>query len=242
MSRQRRSKRWGNGIMLCLLVLALQQLGGAAMIKAKAWLAPVLIELAWVETLQLGDAVVKPWPWADTWPVGRLQSADLDVDLFILEGDSGNALAFGPGRAIPSAELGAGGTTVVGGHRDTHFAFLQRLRKGNRLQLQLPSGEQRDYRVQAIRVVDASRESLSVDTETNALLLVTCYPFDALQAGGPLRYVVTVLPAEERQTLPDDGEPLPGTREEVASSHSVEGDVLETPALFEEQASLPIWF
>jgi sortase A len=27
------------------------------------------------------------------------------------------------------------------------------------------------------------------------LLLVTCYPFDALSANGPLRYVVTALPA-----------------------------------------------
>ena len=30
-----------------------------------------------------------------------------------------------------------------------------------------------------------------LDTQQSMLSLVTCYPFDALEAGGPLRYVVT---------------------------------------------------
>lgn len=242
MCHQRMSNRWGNALVLCLLLVAIQQLGGAAIIKAKARLAPLLIELAWMETLQLQDSVVKPWPWADTWPVGRLQVASLGVDLFILEGDSGNALAFGPGRALPSAALGAGGTAVVGGHRDTHFAFLQQLRKGHLLQLQLPSGEERYYRVDELRVVDASRESLSVDTATHALLLVTCYPFDALQTGGPLRYVVTVVPQGEPHKQPGDMEPQLVHREEVASSHGMESEATELPVLFEEQSVAPVWF
>ncbi|CAA0107933.1 Uncharacterised protein [Halioglobus japonicus] len=189
-------KKWSNGLILCLLSVGIQQFGGAAIIQAKAQLAPILIEVAWMETLQLHGQVVKPWPWADTWPVGRLQVPELDVDLFILEGDSGNALAFGPGRALPSAQLGGSGTAVVGGHRDTHFAFLKELRKGHRLQVQVPSGERREYQVDEVRVVDSSRELLSVDTEDNVLVLVTCYPFDALQAGGSLRYVVKALPGE----------------------------------------------
>ncbi len=242
MFHPRMRNRWGNVLVLCLLIVGIQQLSGAAIIKAKARLAPMLIELAWVETLHLEDAVVKPWPWADTWPVGRLQIADLDVDLFILEGDSGNALAFGPGRALPSAELGSGGTTVVGGHRDTHFAFLKKLRRGQLLQLQLPSGEERDYQVQEIRVVDASRESLPVDSVTNALVLVTCYPFDALQAGGPLRYVVTVLPKGEAQMQPAEMEPLWRHREEMISSLGIESDAAELSHLFEEQSLSPLWF
>ena len=242
MFQPRRSNRWGNAIRLCLLVVGIQQLGGAAIIKAKAQLAPLLIEVAWLETLQLQDSVVKPWPWADTWPVGRLQVAALDVDLFILEGDSGNALAFGPGRALPSAKLGSGGTTVVGGHRDTHFAFLQQLHKGQLLQLQLPSGEERNYQVDELRVVDASRESLSVDNATNALVLVTCYPFDALQAGGPLRYVVTVVPQHKPQQQPVDLEPLWHQREEIVSSQGIEPDKVSLSQLFEEPSLSPIWF
>jgi sortase A len=195
------SKRRGDVIILILLLVGIQQLSGAAVIKAKAVLAPILIEKAWAQTLQTGEHAIKPWPWADTWPVGRLQVAVLNQDLFVLEGDSGNALAFGPGRALPSAELGAKGSAVIGGHRDTHFAFLQQLRKGHVLQLQLASGESREYEVHQLRIVDASQESLPVDTTQEALLLVTCYPFDALQAGGPLRYVVTALPREASMTI-----------------------------------------
>lgn len=236
------SNRWGNRLLLCLLIVAIQQLSGAAIIKAKAQLAPILIEVAWMETLQLEGQVVKPWPWADTWPVGRLQVAALDVDLFILEGDSGNALAFGPGRALPSAELGSGGTAVVGGHRDTHFAFLQQLRKGHQLQVQVPSGETRAYQVDELRIVDASTESLAVDTDSNALLLVTCYPFDALQAGGALRYVVTAVPQDEPHEQPDEMEPLLPHQETVVSSQGIGSGVASLPHMFDERMLLPIRF
>jgi sortase A len=192
------SRRRGDIIVLCLLLIGIQQLGGAVLIQAKAALAPLLIEKAWAQTLNTGKQVVKPWPWADTWPVGRLRVEDLDQDLFILEGDTGNALAFGPGRALPSAKLGEKGAAVIGGHRDTHFAFLQQLQKGHVLELQLASGERREYQVSGLRIVDASQETLSAETIEEALLLVTCYPFDALQAGGPLRYVVTAVPKGDR--------------------------------------------
>lgn len=201
MFRLKVNRRYGDVIVLCLLLLGIQQLSSAALIQAKARLAPLLIEKAWEQTLRSGAPAVKPWPWADTWPVGRLRVEALDVDLLVLEGDSGNALAFGPGRALPSAELGSGGTAVIGGHRDTHFAFLQQLRKGHLLQLQLASGESLEYQVQALRIVDASQASLPVNTAVEALLLITCYPFDALQAGGPLRYVVTVLPKDAKLTI-----------------------------------------
>jgi sortase A len=201
MSQRRISSRGSNVIMLCLLVLGIQQLSGAAIIKAKAGLAPLLIEKAWEQTLRSGEPANKPWPWADTWPVGRLRVDTLGVDLLVLEGDSGNALAFGPGRALPSAQLGSAGTAVIGGHRDTHFSFLQYMQKGQMLQLQVASGKILDYEVQSLQIVDASRASLSINVTAEALVLVTCYPFDALQAGGPLRYVVTVTPkADLRMT------------------------------------------
>ena len=40
-------------------------------------------------------------------------------------------------------------------------------------------------------VVDSRRGSLLLDTDVAVLSLVTCYPFDAEDAGGPMRYVVT---------------------------------------------------
>lgn len=187
----RRMRRW---LVALLLLVAAQQLAGAAIIQAKAWLAPVLIDRAWSRTLTAGGTPVKPWSWADTWPVARLRVPALDIDQLVLNGDSGNALAFGPGHALASAALGSPGLAVVAGHRDTHFAFLRQLQPGARLQLQLPDGHWREYRVRSTRVADSRRELLPLQRAEEQLALVTCYPFDALLANGPLRYVVSAVP------------------------------------------------
>lgn len=194
MSRVLVIKGWRQWLGLLFLLAGVQQLSGAALIKAKAWLAPVLIEQAWLQTLEDGGKPVKPWLWADTWPVARLRAPAQQVDLLVLAGDSGNALAFGPGHATASSALGSAGLAVIGGHRDTHFAFLQDVVPGAPLQLELPDGSLREYRVQATRVADASRELLPVNVDAEQLLLVTCYPFEALTANGPLRYVVSAVP------------------------------------------------
>jgi sortase A len=190
-----RLEGWRAVLLLCLLLIGLQQLAAAGVIKAKAWLAPVLIATAWEHSLELDGAVVKPWPWADTWPVARLRVPAVGVDQLVLAGDSGNALAFGPGHARASARLGSAGLAVIAGHRDTHFAFLQHVQPGVGLQLQLPDGTLRDYRVRAARIVDAQQHVLPRHSDEETLLLITCYPFDQLRAGGPLRYVVTAEPA-----------------------------------------------
>ena len=185
---------WRQLLRLALVLAGLQQLSGAALIKAKALLAPVLIERAWQQSLVGGGAAVKPWPWADTWPVAQLRIPQQGLDRFVLAGASGHALAFGPGHEPASAPLGGPGQAVIGGHRDTHFAFLRELPPGAALQLQLPDGRWRHYRAQRPRVVNAEREYLYPDRSGESLLLVTCYPFDALRAGGPLRFVVSAVP------------------------------------------------
>lgn len=189
-------------ILPLLLLFGTYQLAGAGLIHAKAWLAPGLIERAWEESRAAGGTAIKPWPWADTWPVARLRVAALGIDQFILAGDSGNALAFSPGHARASAPLGSGGRAVVGGHRDTHFAFLQRLSPGDGLTLELADGMSRNYRVAELAVVDASRQKLEAAPEVDELLLVTCYPFDAIESGGPLRYVVLARPEPEYLSPP----------------------------------------
>ncbi len=185
-----------DGFILVLLIMALHQLGSAAWIKAKAHLAQQLIGSAWDKTLLAGGEVARPWPWADTWPVARLEVPRHQVDLYVLAGTTGNALAFGPGYETASAKLGETGVTVIGGHRDTHFEFLRNIKANTLLSLQLPSGEHKVYRVSSTRIVNTDREPyLPADTGRNELVLVTCYPFDALVPGGPLRYVVTARPS-----------------------------------------------
>jgi sortase A len=181
-------------LALCAALAGSHQLSSAAVIKAKAWLAPVLVERAWETTLLGAGTSVKPWPWADTWPVARLQVPNQDVDLMVLAGDSGNALAFGPGHATASALPGKDGLVVIGGHRDTHFAFLEELTLGAEIRLQDASGATLTYVVEDTVVIDASRQALVQNSNAAGLILVTCYPFDALSAAGSMRYVVSARP------------------------------------------------
>ncbi|MBT4521525.1 MAG: class GN sortase [Halieaceae bacterium] len=182
-------------LILSLLMAGCVQLSNAGYIHAKAQLAQILIARAWEKTLILGGEPKKPWPWADTWPVARLQVPRLQIDLFVLSGAAGHALAFGPGHESASAIPGMPGIAVIGGHRDTHFRFLQDLRRNTLLSLQLASGKHLSYRVDSTRIINTDSDPyLHKASDRSELQLVTCYPFDALAAGGPLRYVVSALP------------------------------------------------
>lgn len=184
------ARRWlANGLLLAGLVLA----GNAAWLPAKAALAQVLLQSSWQQARADGGAH-RPWPWADTHAVARLLQPRLGISQVVLAGDSGRPLAFGPGWAESSARPGEHGTTVVSGHRDTHFRWLKDLRDGDRLQLETTGGL-RDYVVTGHRVADSRTERLATHAGEDQLLLVTCWPFDATAPRGPLRYVVTLRPS-----------------------------------------------
>lgn len=176
--------------MAALLCLGFWQFGQGAYIPAKAWLAQELMQRAWVRT-GVGEERATPWPWADTWPIARLTAKQRDVDLIVLAGGSGRTLAFGPGHLSASAMPGEIGNTIIGGHRDTHFQFLRKVEVGELLGMETPRGQRHLYKVVGVDIVDSRKGSLVLDTDAAMLSLVTCYPFDALEAGGPLRYVVT---------------------------------------------------
>ncbi|AOS95644.1 Sortase family protein [Microbulbifer aggregans] len=181
---------WRSGIAAVLLAAGVWQLSGAGWLLAKAHLAQHLIASAWQKRITTG-AEQKPWSWADTRPVARLRLPG-EKPLIVLAGSSGQALAFGPGLVEGSWLPGDDGvprTTVIAAHRDTHFGTLGNLESGAVVALQDISGRWHSYRVVGARIVDSEREQLPILAESG-LLLVTCYPFDAVDAGGPLRYVV----------------------------------------------------
>jgi sortase A len=115
----------------------------------------------------------------------------LDVDLFVLAGASGRTMAFGPGHVDGTPLPGQPGNAVVSGHRDTHFAFLRRLRAGDRIVVERRDGRRFRYTVRETLVVDRRDAWVAQDAGDTRLTLVTCYPFAAIRPGGPLRYVVT---------------------------------------------------
>ena len=156
--------------------------------RAKAVIAQLLLHYAWEESVRTGENT-KPWPWADTWPVARLRMERLEVDLIVLEGESGEVLAFGPGHLPASSLSGKRGNCVVSGHRDTSFTFLKDLTKHDIISLELMDGSLHSYRVSEMFTGRAETLYLQ-ETEEAALTLITCYPFDSLQTGTEMRYVV----------------------------------------------------
>jgi sortase A len=174
----------------------------------KAAAAGVLIERAWDGRLDDGRAH-RPWPWADFTPIARIEVRRLGIDRPILSDSVGRTLAFGLGHIPGTAQPGAAGSCAVAGHRDTWAAFLEDLVAGDEVILRTPRGPRR-YRVRATAILDQRTTRLTVDDDVvrageggrrdedvprgdDRLLLVTCWPFEALRRG-PLRYVVTCTP------------------------------------------------
>lgn len=162
-----------------------------AWLHAKAALAQALLEQAWSARGADGSTPA-PWPGADMRPVARLDLPAQRQDMIVLSGDSGRTLAFGPGWAEASTAPGDHGTVVISAHRDTHFSVLRSVRAGDPVVLE-SAGASRAYRIVSTEVVDSRSTRIATDG-TDQLVLVTCWPFDAPTAGGPMRFVATAVP------------------------------------------------
>lgn len=182
--------RFDLGLAAALLLgIGIWQVGAAGYIEAKAWLAQNLLEHAWDETLA-GKRQVKAWPWADTWPVAAIEVPRLHVKEIVLADAGGEALAFGPTQVAGTAPAGQEGTTVIAGHRDTHFKFLRDVLPGDQIVVTSPDGRRHIYQVTGGKVVLAHASGLYQDEGQRELALVTCWPLDAIRPSGEERYVI----------------------------------------------------
>lgn len=188
----KRFHTWYRLAVAAVVITAGWQIGQGMYIHAKAMLAQELLEHAWLKTRQ-GEEEVKPWPWADTWPVARLSVPRLQISLIVLAGDTGRTLAFGPGHNFGSASPGAHGNSLISGHRDTHFRFLQYLQPGDAIFVEPPQGQPKVYQVDTTAIVDARQAWIETAWSSSRLFLITCYPFDAIVPGGRQRYVVSAV-------------------------------------------------
>ena len=176
-------------VALILFLVGLSLIGKATYIHAKAGLAKYLLRSSWQETIEKGDNV-KPWAWADTWPVARMLIPEHEIDLVVLEGDSGSVLAFGPGHMTLSSLPGQPGNSIISGHRDTSFRFLKRVSVGDRIIMQTREGIMVPFKVIATQIIDKAILDMNIEADIPLLTLVTCYPFDAVVPGGAQRYLV----------------------------------------------------
>lgn len=180
-------------IGLKFLALVLFIIGASLWVKGgyiylKAELGQFLINRAWQHSVTTGNEY-KPWLWADTWPVARLLVPSQNITQIVLAGDSGQALAFGPGHTSASAQPGADGLVVISGHRDTHFRFLQYLQDDDQIILQNWEGQHTVYRVSSRQVVDED-VLIAGNNNVRSLMLVTCWPFDSTAANPGQRFIV----------------------------------------------------
>ena len=175
-------------ILVVALLAGLATGGEGLWIYAKAKLAQLLLEISWRSAL--AGETLRPWPWADTRAIARLTIERGGATIIVLAGASGRTMAFGPGHLDGTAMPGDTGNCVITAHRDTHFAPLRYVGPGDLITLQRADGRTICYRVQATRVVGKSDTSVLRQDARTRLTLITCYPFDAVRPGTPLRWVV----------------------------------------------------
>src|ERR1700741_2445959 len=162
--------------------------GQGAYIHAKALLAQVLLQRAFTETIATGHPT-KPWSWADTWPVARIEVKRIGASAIVLAGSSGQALAFGPGHVELTPDAGERGVVVYSAHRDTHFRFLRDVAIGDEIDVTRSDGKRFRYRADATSVVRSHPSVIDPQSDAYELVLSTCWPFDA-RTPGPDRYLL----------------------------------------------------
>lgn len=179
---------WGRLLGLAAAAAGLAALAHGAWIPAKAVLAQALLAHAWAQAASSG-AAVKPWPWADTWPVAKIAAPRLGRSAIVLHEAGGEAMAFGPTWLARTPSPGEPGVSVIAAHRDTHFRFLEKLAPGDRIEVVRADGERRAFTVSGAEIVRADASGIRPEGGPARLALVTCWPF-GVATPGPLRYVV----------------------------------------------------
>ena len=173
---------------LVLALLGVILFGQGAYIHAKALLAQILLQRAFAETIATGHPT-KPWSWADTWPVARIEVKRIGASAIVLAGSSGQALAFGPGHVELTPDAGERGVAVYSAHRDTHFRFLRNVAIGDEIDVTRSDGRMFRYRADGTSVVRFDASGIDPLADGYELVLSTCWPFDALTSG-PDRYLL----------------------------------------------------
>lgn len=186
MKSKRTKLKWvTTGVSLLALGMVLHSLW----LPSKAWLSELLIYHSWQQA-KLNKKAVNPWPWADTVPIAKLSIERLDHSLILLKGADPTTLAFSAGAMHRYSVIDRRSPIIVAGHRDTHFSFIEEVKMKDIISLIDQYGRNHLYEVDELNIVDSEQSDLIIDPLSNDLLLITCYPFNALEAGGSLRYIV----------------------------------------------------
>ena len=181
---------------LSILFLVFLLLGGgyfsyqAIKIDLKAQVAQILLNHAWQQSLKNGEGA-QPWPSFDGKPIFKLEIVKHQISQIVLDGTSGQSLTFGPAFHKESFLPSSNKITAISSHRDSHGEYIKNLEIGDILKLQDLDKNWHTYKIEEFLIVNV-KEAITIN-KRNRLLLITCYPFDALLSGTPLRYIVSAI-------------------------------------------------
>jgi sortase A len=130
--------------------------------------------------------------------IGRIEVDRIGLDMVLVEGTDADSLKKGPGRDGRTYLPGEGELVYIAGHRTTFgapFAHIDRLRSGDRVELELPYGRF-VYRVTRSVVVPADDLDRLRSHGSEVIALQACHPrFSARQ-----RLIVYAVPARGAST------------------------------------------
>ncbi len=111
-------------------------------------------------------------------PLGRILMNRIGLSTVMVAGTDGSSLRRGPGHYPGTPLPGAGGTVGIAGHRTTYgapFRGLDRLRRGDPIELQMPYGRF-TYRVERTRIVPPTATWVTQRVGYDRLILSACHP------------------------------------------------------------------
>lgn len=165
------------------------------------WIANSLVRSAWLRT-QAGGEQVKPWPWAQVWPIARLTMLYSDTEHVILKQEKQLKSSIGLNYLESSVLPGEIGNTVLSAHPSLYFSFLSKLNLDDILVLESPRTGKLHYRVSESFIVDKTYTQLLDHGSKRRLIIISCYQCDENNTNASsLRYVVI---AEEDERLFSD--------------------------------------
>ena len=167
-------------------------------LAALSWYAFVFLESRFVqarENARLNEAIAagrlgKPLlasRVSEGGLIGRIEIARLGLSSIILRGMEGKSLRLGVAHVEGTPFPGEPGNVGLAGHRDTFFRPLKEVREGDLIRVTTLDGTF-EYRVKWARIV-APEDTYVLNSDGDALTLITCYPFSYL-GNAPKRFVV----------------------------------------------------
>lgn len=119
----------------------------------------------------------------------KLSFKDLNKQLIVFKGADEETLKSGAGWLDTSVPIGQNGMSVIMGHRDTSFLFLQDIKVGEQIKAETLDNDY-TYVVTKIDIVKPDKVLEGNEGSKPTLRLITCYPFTYV-GSAPDRYIVT---------------------------------------------------